>query len=142
MLAVQDSSKAVEKVGSATGFLSLLGSYTICHNLCMAAVAVLAVVGITFSGLPFLFLLDYAVYFWGMAVLALAVALFLYFKMGHKQQTTLLLVNAGFVIAGIPFGFLRAYELVFQVVGGLIVAYAVGRFVVERFRKKRNGKKR
>lgn len=137
-MAASAKDSLVGAAGTTSGFLSFLGSYTVCHNLCMLAIGALAAVGITASGLPFLFLQDYAVYLWVISVIALAVSLLIYFKMAHKTSRNLIIANAGFILAGVPFDSLGNYEQVLQATGVLLVIYALASFAYERLLKKRS----
>lgn len=117
------------KIGNTSGFLSFLGSYNVCHNACMAVIAVLSLVGITFSSLPFLFLQDYAIYFWSIALFALGVSAYMYIRMNHYEARNMMIANAGFVLAGIPFREMENFIFLFQIVGILLITLALASFV-------------
>ena len=70
--------KIIEGFGSVSGFASILGSWQICHNICLGIVALLSIFGITVIGLPFLFLNKIAVYVWSIAFLLLIITIIIY----------------------------------------------------------------
>jgi len=58
-------------ISSASGLMGVFSSWTVCHNVCTAAIALLAVIGITVTGMPLLFLQGVAVPLWTVAVIQL-----------------------------------------------------------------------
>lgn len=119
--------------GSISGVASVLGSWQLCHSLCLAAIAALSVIGITITGMPFLFLTEIAVWVWLVALVLLAGTALLYWKKRCISRS-LLIVNTGLIVAGIPFA--RNLSVAYWVVGGSIVAWGIGVFVMDRRRRK------
>jgi len=48
--------KIIGATGSASGLTSVLGSWQICHNLCLGIIALLGVIGISLTWMPLMFL--------------------------------------------------------------------------------------
>src|SRR3989344_1846903 len=76
-----------------SGSLSFLGGWQVCHNLCLGIIALLSIVGITVVGMPLLFLTQYAIYFWSVAVLLLIPTLIMYWKNRKCMSVKLILFN-------------------------------------------------
>jgi len=127
--------KAVGAVGTVSGAASILGSWQICHNLCLALIAVLGVIGITLTGMPLLFFTKIAVPVWTFAVILLVATLLLYLKMKCISKN-LIIINSGLIIAGIPFQSLQKFNILFWIVGGAVVLSGLFLFVKERLSKK------
>lgn len=123
--------KTLTIFSSLSGTLSFLGGWQICHNLCLALIALLSIIGITVIGMPLLFLTDYAVYFWSLAVLLLIPTLILYWKNRGCMSMKLILLNVGIVVASVPFA--GAYQVVFWLAGGIFIAGAAWMFLEPRF---------
>lgn len=102
---------------SLSGSLSFLGGWQVCHNLCLGIIALLSIIGIAVVGMPLLFLQQYNIYFWSLAVLLLLPALFLYLKKKAGMHKPLLLANIGIIIAAIPLN-----------IGDFIIAFWVAGF--------------
>ena len=117
--------------GSLSGVTSFLGSYQICHNLCMGTIALLSLIGITVVGMPLLFLTKVAVPFWIAAVSLLLVTLFVYLKK-RCLPGKLLVFNSGLVVAGVPFRELQQFSLLFWSVGGALITMGILLFVRDR----------
>ncbi|MBI2971817.1 MAG: hypothetical protein HYY37_05350 [Candidatus Aenigmarchaeota archaeon] len=115
-----------------SGSLSFLGGWQVCHNLCLGIIAALALIGITFVGMPLLFLTQYAVFFWSLAALLLIPTLFMYWKNRTCMSEKLVLFNAGIVTASVPF--FQAYQIVFWIVGGLLVLTSVFLYLRDRLK--------
>lgn len=123
--------------GSVSGIASVLGSWQVCHTICLAIVALLAVIGITIVGMPLAFLTTVAVPLWTIAFILLLVTFGLYFKKGCISKK-LLLFNSGVIIAGVPFQPVQDYQKYLWVIGGLIVAASIYMFVMDKINKKNN----
>ena len=128
--------KLLEWFGSFSGITSLFGSLQICHNICLGLVAILSVIGISVTGLPFLFLNEIAVYVWSIAFLLLIITFIIYFKK-KCISGKMLLLNAGLVIAGTPFQRIQNIIVIFWVLGGAIILTSVVLFIGGRTRKKK-----
>lgn len=124
--------------GTVSAGLGALGSsYNVCHSVCMAIVSVLAVIGITLNVLPLMFLQTYQHYFWWAAFLMTMGALYIYLmqKKQRLRDRNLLLLNAGFLMYGLPYKQLADYTDFFRFVGVSVVLSAVFLlFFAKRFR--------
>ena len=60
--------KFVGIAGSVSGVTSFLGSWQVCHNLCLGLIAFLGILGITIVGMPLIFLTKIAIHFWIVAI--------------------------------------------------------------------------
>ena len=121
-------------VSSASGALATIGSsWQLCHNICLAALALLASIGIVITGMPLLFLFEYNLYFWGAAVLLLALTLAMYLRNPACGSKNVLMFNVGVVIAGTPGQFLGGFQPVFWAVGGLLALAGLAGFALKRW---------
>ena len=116
-----------------SGGLSFLGGWQVCHNLCLGIIALLSMIGIAVVGMPLLFLTQYAVYFWSIAVLLLVPTLIMYWKNRKCMSNKLILFNVGIVIASMPFASLQAYQIAFWFIGGILIASSIWMFLKSRF---------
>jgi hypothetical protein len=66
--------------GSISGITSVLGSWQICHNLCLVVITVLSIIGITLIGMPLMFLETIALPFWIIAFVLLMITITIYIK--------------------------------------------------------------
>ncbi len=122
--------RLVGLAGSASGAASVLGSWQVCHNVCLGLIALLAIFGITLVGMPFLFLTKIALPVWIVAVVLLGVTIVLHAKkkcVSRKQ----IMFNAGLIVAGVPFQ-PTGTAPVFWALGGTLIASAVILFFYER----------
>lgn len=125
---------------SASGGLSILGGYNVCHNVCLGAIAVLSALGIAVAGMPLMFLQKIALPFW-IAAAALLLAMLALSKISTLRfSPKILLANTGFIIAGTPFRSLDAFQPLFWALGGTLVAGSIAWAV--RGRKKRSTARR
>lgn len=127
--------KLVGKTGSISGFASILGSWQICHNLCLGLIALLSVLGITLVGMPFLFLTKIAIYIWSFAFVLLLVTLWFYFKK-NCISGKLVLFNVGVIIIGIPFKSVQKFSIYFWVTGGSLVILAIFKYLENKFNRR------
>ena len=72
--------KLIGATGSVSGAASILGSWQICHNICLGLIAALSLIGVTVVGMPLLFLTKIAVPVWSIAVLLLIITTLIYLK--------------------------------------------------------------
>lgn len=128
--------KAVGVTGSLSGAASILGSWQVCHSVCLGLIALLSLIGITLTGMPLLFLTKIAVPLWLIAVALLAVVAYFYFRM-HCISKNLILVNSGLIIAGVPFKTLQQYQQVFWVIGGGLALAGIALYVKGKMKKKK-----
>ena len=127
--------KAVGITGSVSGAASILGSWQVCHNVCLGLVALLSVIGITVTGMPLLFLTRWAVPLWTAAVLLLGVSLVLYLKKKCISKN-LLIMNSGLIVAGMPFADLQEFSLFFWIIGGTTAATGIVLLIKDRRSKR------
>ncbi len=136
---MKKTNKIREKViglsGGVSGILSFLGSYQVCHNICLILIAMLALIGISVVGMPLLFLTKVALPFWIIAFLLLLVTLFIYFKR-RCISGKIMLFNSGLVIAGVPFKQVQSYSFYFMIIGGLFVLVSLIIYVKEKYHKR------
>ncbi len=125
-------SKVVEAGSCCPGAVSVLGSWQVCHQLCLGVVALLGGLGIAMSGMPLMFLTRLAMPFWIAAALLLLLTLALHVRRG-LFSSKLVLLNAGLITAGVPFPQLQAYSPLFWIVGGGMVLGSTALFLRERF---------
>lgn len=127
-----------EKITSITsgtsGTLSLLGGYNVCHNICLAAIAGLALIGISVQGMPFAFLQDFSIPLWSLGVGLLGVTGFLYVKKKCVSKN-LLAANSGLLIAAIPFREFEFMQMSFWIIGFGLVGVAVYNYVDSKRKK-------
>jgi hypothetical protein len=128
--------KVIGATGSVSGIASILGSWQACHNVCLALVGFLSILGITVVGMPLVFLTEVAIPVWTVAVMLLIITAILYIKKGCISSR-LLLVNSGLVIAGVPFPFLQQFTEIFWIIGGVLVITGIFFFVKDKIHKKR-----
>lgn len=128
--------KLIGATGSISGATSILGSWQICHNVCLGLIALLGLIGITVVGMPLLFFTKIAIPAWIIAVLLLVVVVWLYFNK-YCISRNLVIFNSGLIIAGTPFQQVQQFSVFFWVVGGLLAAAGVSLFVKEKIEKKK-----
>lgn len=128
--------RVIGATGSVSGIASILGSWQACHNVCLALVGFLSILGITVVGMPLVFLTKVAIPVWTVAVILLIIAAILYIKKGCISSR-LLLVNSGLIIAGIPFPFLQQFTEIFWIIGGVLVIIGISLFVKDKIQYRR-----
>ena len=106
--------------GGVTGSLSVLGSYQVCHNACLALVAFLTFLGFAVAGMPLLFLTKVAIPFWIAAVLLLSIMMILKYKKIIHISDKVILLNSGLIIAGVPFQQVQQFNYIFWIIGGIL----------------------
>ena len=126
--------KIIGATGSVSGVTSILGSWQVCHNVCLGIISLLSLIGITIVGMPLLFLTKVAIPFWSVAFVLLLATVWLYYKKGCISGK-LILLNAGLIIAGIPFAPLQRFSIFFWVVGGTLAATAIILFIRDKLKK-------
>jgi hypothetical protein len=114
--------RLVGATGSVSGVASILGSWQVCHNVCLGLIALLSIVGITLTGMPLSFLTKVAVPLWSVAVILLGITFYLYKRLGCVSKG-LLVLNTGLITAGVPF--FEKFQLAFWVLGGIIAVYGI-----------------
>lgn len=127
--------KLVGAAGSISGIASILGSWQVCHSVCLGIIALLSVMGIAVAGMPLAFLTEIAVPLWTVAVVLLLITFGLYVKKKCISRN-LLLFNSGLIIAGVPFSAVQSFSVAFWIVGGLVAATGVALFIRDRHRRR------
>lgn len=122
-------------IGSVSGIASVLGSWQICHNVCLGLIALLSVIGITLTGMPLAFLTTVAVPIWSIAFVLLIVTLGFYFTK-KCISGKLIIFNSGLIIAGIPFQPLQNYSIFLWVIGGILATTGIILFIKDKINKK------
>ena len=123
--------RLIGATGSVAGIASILGTWQACHNVCLALVGFLSILGITVIGMPLVFLTEVAIPVWTVAVILLTITAILYIKK-KCISSRLLLVNSGLIIAGIPFPFLQQFTEIFWVIGGVLVVTGISLFIKDK----------
>ena len=126
--------KVIGAMGSISGITSILGSWQVCHNVCLGIITLLAIIGITVTGMPLLFLTKVAVPFWILAFVLLLIITYFYLAK-HCISKNLIIMNVGLLNAGIPFQSLQNYSKLFWTIGGILIAISVFFFIRDKFRK-------
>ena len=107
--------------GTASGVVGGIGSlHNVCHSLCVTAVSILAIFGITTQILPLMFLQVYQMYFWTAALVFTLLSAYFYLRQRHPmtRDRNLLLINTGLLIFGLPFSQIADYMDFFRFIGG------------------------
>ena len=125
--------KAVGAVGSISGAASIMGSWQVCHSLCLGLIALLGILGIAVTGMPLVFFTKIAIPLWAIAVILLVVAILIYSQKKCISKN-LILFNSGLIIAGTPFQQVQKFSLFFWIIGGLIALSGIFLFVGEKIK--------
>jgi hypothetical protein len=126
--------RGIGAIGSIAGVASILGTWQACHNVCLALVGFLSILGITVIGMPLLFLTEVAIPVWTVSVILLIIIAILYIKK-KCISSRLLLVNLGLIIAGVPFPLLQQFTEIFWIIGGVFVMIGISLFVKDKIHK-------
>lgn len=122
--------KITGRISTITGITSVLGSWQVCHTVCLGIVTILGIIGITLTGMPLSFLTTIAKPVWTIAVTLYAITLLLHTRKHACISPTILLLNAGIIIAGIPF--IQSYTPIFYIIGGTITTIAIINIIREK----------
>jgi len=115
--------KLVSAGSGVCGGMSILGSYQLCHNICIGIIALLTLFGITVTGMPLMFLTKVALPFWIAALALLVISLVLVFGFNMRLSKKMILANSGLIVAGTPFA--QNYQIFFWIAGGILVAISI-----------------
>ena len=129
-----DKNKLIGSTNAISSSVSVLGSYQICHNICMGLISLLSILGITIVGMPLLFLTKIAIPFWIVAVILLLLIVILKLTKIKGLSTNMMLFNSGLIIAGIPFKNLQLYKNYFFISGGIIVLLSLLLMIQKKLR--------
>ncbi|MBI4210959.1 MAG: hypothetical protein HY544_05665, partial [Candidatus Diapherotrites archaeon] len=128
--------KTTTAAGAASGAASILGSWQVCHNVCLGLIALLGIIGITVTGMPLLFLTKIAVPAWLAAVALLGVTVYMYAR--HRCiSPNLLILNSGLIIAGVPFQQGLSLQPLWWSMGGAVALGGVALFIRERISRRK-----
>ena len=120
---------------TASGALSFLGGWQVCHNICLGLIGLLALIGISVEGMPLEFLQAYATPLWVIALALLAVTGYMYAK--HKcVSKNMLAANTGLIIAATPFPEADPFRIGLWIIGFGLVGVAVYNYATEKLLKK------
>lgn len=128
--------KVIAASGTLSGATSILGSWQICHSICLGLIALLSVIGITVVGMPLLFLTKIAVPLWSIAFVILMATFILYLKKRCISKR-MIIFNSGLLIAGIPFAAVQKFAVVFWSIGGLVAFIAIMWFIQEKLQRRK-----
>lgn len=120
--------------GSISGITSILGSWQVCHSLCLGIISLLAIIGITIVGMPLFFLTKVAVPFWILAFILLLATIGIYIKKKCISRN-LIMFNSGLITIGIPFQSLQGFSKFFWVIGGILVIISACLFIKDKIQK-------
>ena len=126
------SNRLVSRLGGISGVASALGSWQVCHTVCLGIVTLLAGIGITLTGMPLSFLTTIAKPVWSIAVVHFFIMMYLSRK-HHCVSNKLILLNAGFLIIGIPF--IQKVSLMYYSIGGTLISIALFLYAQTLFKK-------
>ncbi len=127
--------KLIGAAGSGSGATSILGSWQVCHNLCLGVIALLALLGIAVIGMPLMFLTKIAVPFWITAFVLLLITIGFYVKK-RCISNRLVMFNSGLIVAGVPLQPLQAYSIFFWIIGGILAAAGISLFIKDKIQKR------
>lgn len=128
--------KLAGTTGSISGVASVLGSWQVCHNVCLGLIAILSLIGITVVGMPLLFLTKIAIPLWIAAFVLLLITLGFYFKK-RCISSKLITFNSGLVIAGVPFQIFQPFLVFFWIIGGLISILGISLFISDKIQRRK-----
>ena len=129
--------KLAGTTGTISGVAGVLGSWQVCHNVCLGLIALLSVVGITVVGMPLLFLTKIATPLWIVAFVLLLITLVFYLKK-RCISGRLIILNSGLVIAGIPFQILQPFLVFFWIIGGALGVLGISLFIKDKIQRRKN----
>lgn len=132
---IKKEGKFLNYFSSISGLSGIFSSYQVCHNICLTVIVLLSLIGITLTGMPLLFLQKVALPLWTLALILLAIALFLYMKFKHCISKNLIMFNVGAITFGVPFESLQKFKIYFYILGGAIMIIAISLIIKNKWRK-------
>ena len=135
MIKETTEAKIVGSAGAVSGAASILGSWQVCHSVCLGIVALLGLLGITVIGMPLAFLTEWAIPLWSIAFALLLVTIGFYLKK-RCISSRLIMVNSGLLIAGIPFQGFQNYSPYLWIIGGVVVVSGIVLWLKDKSHKK------
>ncbi|MCR4335145.1 MAG: hypothetical protein NUV57_01260 [archaeon] len=131
--------KVAGGTSTASGALSFLGGWQVCHNICLGLIGLLALIGISVEGMPLEFLQVYAIPLWTIALALLAFTGYMYAK--HKcVSKNMLAINTGLIIAATPFPEADPFRIGLWIIGFGLVGVAVYNYTEKKLSKKEEEK--
>lgn len=130
--------KSASILGTVSGAGSVLGSWQICHAVCLGIITMLAAMGITLVGMPLGFLTTIAQPLWFIAVSLLVITGILYLTR-RCISGRMLLVQSGLLVAGIPFG--KEYSVVWWGIGGALAIAGIMMMIHQRLQWRKSHEK-
>lgn len=127
--------KVVGSVGSVSGAASVLGSWQVCHNVCLWIIAALGLIGITLTGMPLAFLTTIAIPMWSAAVVLLLATIYMYYRKMCISKNVIL-INSGLIISGTPFQQVQKFSVFLWVIGGGLAVTGIFLFIKEKIQKR------
>ena len=127
--------KVIGATGSISGAASVLGSWQVCHSVCLGIIALLGMLGIAVTAMPLLFLTKIAIPIW-LAAVGLLLITWLLYKKKKCISKNLIILNTGLIIAGTPFEGVRNFSFVFWIIGGILALAGIALMVRERKSKR------
>ncbi len=131
--------KIMSTASGVSGAASIMGSWQVCHTVCMSLVALLSAVGISVAGMPLAFLQKFAIPLWTTALVLLGIVSYFYFKNKCISKNSLIL-NSGFIVAGVPFQSLQKFQLIFWSFGAFLIIAGIGFYIRDKLEKKQKKK--
>ena len=123
----------ISSTNAVSGGFSVLGSYQICHNICLSLISLLSLFGITIIGMPLIFLTKIATPFWVIAFILLISMIILKLTKMKGLSTNIIIFNSGLIVAGTPFNNLQIYKIYFLYIGGAIAFIALLLIIKNKF---------
>ncbi len=128
--------KLIGLTGSISGGASILGSWQLCHNICLGFISLLSIIGITVVGMPLAFFQKIAIPLWSVAAVLWVLTYYMYYSRKCISKN-LLIINAGLIIAGIPFSFVQEFQQALWLIGGIIALTGIVLWFKDRKSPKR-----
>lgn len=122
---INNKERYLNYFSSFSGFSGIFSSYQVCHSICLGTIALLSLIGITLTGLPFLFLQKLALPLWTIALFLFAISIFIFIKHEHHKIKNILIFNFGAIIVGIPFENLFHLRIYFLIIGFSIIVFSL-----------------
>ena len=126
--------RAASIASNVSGITSILGSWQVCHTICLAIIAFFAAIGVTITILPLAFLIKYSTPLWLIAAVLSLITLIMYIKKPCITKNTLLF-QSGILLFGIPFQSLQDYSFFFRIMGSIMILITIIIFITKKLKK-------
>lgn len=124
--------------GSISSCAAVLGSWQICHSVCLSLIALLATIGVVIQGMPLLFFNTWQWPLWITAAAFFGLLLYLRFGLRMRSFSDQTVVgNAGLLLAGVPFG--GAAQGSLRMVGLVVVLVTLLRYLSQLILRREQG---